>query len=100
MDEDKNIIVCVPLDWDHTDESITVDASCGHKVWVARAGQRMIAEGAEARCVPCVAPTMKQHGLSAQPAPGVLEDVERTHGAWERAKMEDYMRRIGMIPNG
>jgi hypothetical protein len=100
MDEDKNIIVCVPFDWDHTADSITVDAACGHKVWVALAGQRMIADGAEVRCIPCTVPIMKEHGLTATPAPGVLEDVERKEGAWERAKMEAHMRRIGMIPNG
>lgn len=99
-DEERRIIVCAPVEWEHTADSIKVDGACGHEVWVAPAGQRMIAIGAEPRCVPCAVPIMKEHGLAAEAAPGVLEDIERDQGGWERAKMEDFMKRVGMIPNG
>lgn len=99
-DEVKQIIVCAPVDWEHTADSIKVDGSCGHEVWVAPAGQRILAAGGEAHCVPCAVPIMKEHGLAPEAAPGVLEDIERDKGGWERAKMEAFMRQVGMTPNG
>lgn len=100
-DEEKRIVVCAPVAWDHTADSIRIEAACGHEVWVAPAGQRLLADGAEAQCVPCVVPVLKENpDVVPEAAPGVLADIERDKGGWERQKMEVFMRRIGMIPNG
>lgn len=96
-----DVVVCAPVGWDHTADSIQVAADCGHDVWVAPAGQRLLAEGAVARCVPCVVPVLKENpDIQVGAAPGVLDDIERDKGGWERARMEAFMKKIGMIPNG
>lgn len=101
MSDPTQVVVCAPMGWDHTADSIQVAADCGHDVWIAPAGQRLLAEGAVARCVPCVIPALKENpDIRVEPAPGVLADVERDQGSWQRARAEAFMKAIGMHPNG
>lgn len=99
------IIICAPEDWEHTQDSILIDADCGHKVWVATAGQRVLEEHGDtgvARCVPCVMPQFQEKypGVIPEAAPGVLADIERDKGGWERQKYEAFAKHIGLTTNG
>lgn len=103
MSEDnRKIVVCAPIDGSHTSDSIVIDAGCGHQVWIAPAGKAYMDDNpdAEAQCITCALPAMKESGVAPMAVPGVLDDVEREAGSWERAKMEQFMRRLGIVPNG
>lgn len=96
------IVICAPLDWEHTPDSIQITADCGHEIWIAQAGQRVLAESetAVARCVPCAMPTLAETEIVPETAPGVLADIERHKGGWERAKYEAFAKMIGLPTNG
>jgi hypothetical protein len=100
-DDAEKVIVCAPLGWDHTPDSIQITADCGHEIWIAPAGQRVLADGGKARCVPCVIPLLKDNpDVVPEAAPGVLDDIERHKGGWERAKYEAFAKQIGLPTNG
>lgn len=98
------IIICAPESWEHTKDSILIDADCGHKVWIAKAGRRVLEENenAVARCAPCAIPVMAERypGVVPEAAPGVLADIEADKGGWERAKYEAFAKQIGLPTNG
>lgn len=104
-----DVLVCVPLDWEHLPTSVQKEAACGHTVWVAPSGQQLLedrGEEIEVRCVPCTAKLRKEHLAEGgeEPEvvapPGVLAEVEGVYGVGFRDQMETLMQRIGVTPNG
>lgn len=98
------VLICAPEDWDHTDNSILIEADCGHKVWLAPTGQRLLAEHGDtgvARCIHCAQPTLNNNpDIKQQAAPGAMAELEQTYGTWGRIQIEAALRKKGITPNG
>lgn len=55
MSEEGTCIVVVPSTWNHTEDSVLIEAGCGHRSWITPQAKEMVDSGeAIARCVPCI----------------------------------------------
>lgn len=98
-DEQEMVLVCSPWDWPHWVPGVELEAGCGHRVQVSKAGMTQLlgSPGMQIMCVPCAAAHARANPgpHSPQAVPGVLAEIEAAQGAEERRDAERWAREHG-----
>lgn len=99
MSDEAGVLICATF---HTYNEILVYptskqamANCGHLVWVAQAGRRMLKldPGLYVICLDCHNASWQPADVKSMSAPGAFDEIEQIAGVESRRWAESWFRR-------